>query len=48
MENVFLEVRESNAAARSLYQKAGFVQVGIRFGYYSHPVESGIVMRYQS
>ena len=48
VENVFLEVREGNAAARSLYRKAGFVEAGIRFGYYSHPFESGIVMRLQS
>ncbi len=40
----FLEVRESNRAARSLYQKAGFIEAGIRFGYYAHPTESGIVM----
>lgn len=48
VENVFLEVREGNVAARSLYGKAGFVEAGIRFGYYSQPLESGIVMRLQS
>lgn len=48
VSNVFLEVRESNAAARALYRKAGFVEAGVRFGYYAHPVESAIVMRLQS
>lgn len=41
----FLEVRESNHAARELYRNAGFIEAGIRFGYYAHPAESGIVMR---
>ncbi|MDQ6675956.1 MAG: ribosomal protein S18-alanine N-acetyltransferase [Acidobacteriota bacterium] len=48
MREVFLEVRESNAAARALYRRAGFREAGIRFGYYSHPAESAIVMRLQS
>jgi ribosomal-protein-alanine N-acetyltransferase len=30
-----LEVREGNAAARNLYQKLGFVEVGRRRAYYS-------------
>lgn len=30
----FLEVRESNAAARSLYRSLGFVQIGERKNYY--------------
>jgi ribosomal-protein-alanine N-acetyltransferase len=42
---VFLEVRESNGAARALYGKAGFTESGVRFGYYSSPQESAIVMR---
>jgi ribosomal-protein-alanine N-acetyltransferase len=41
----FLEVRESNAAARSLYQGLGFQAVGERPGYYEDPPETGIVMR---
>jgi [ribosomal protein S18]-alanine N-acetyltransferase len=32
--DVFLEVRPSNRLAISLYQSVGFVQVGIRKGYY--------------
>jgi ribosomal protein S18 acetylase RimI-like enzyme len=41
----FLEVRESNVAARSLYQRLGFQAVGTRPGYYENPPEAGIVMR---
>jgi ribosomal-protein-alanine acetyltransferase len=36
-EAVFLEVRESNEAARRLYEKLGFRQTGRRPGYYVHP-----------
>ena len=46
--HIFLEVRESNAAARALYSKAGFQQVGIRPNYYVQPNEAAIVMRLQS
>jgi ribosomal-protein-alanine N-acetyltransferase len=31
---VYLEVRPSNAAARALYRSLGFVQAGLRPGYY--------------
>ena len=34
MEAVFLEVRPSNPHAIALYQSVGFVQVGLRKGYY--------------
>jgi ribosomal-protein-alanine N-acetyltransferase len=44
---VFLEVRCSNAAARKLYEKLGFRQVGLRKDYYHSPPEDGIVMRFQ-
>jgi ribosomal-protein-alanine N-acetyltransferase len=40
---VFLEVRASNRAARSLYEKLGFIEVGSRRGYYSDPAEDGIL-----
>jgi [ribosomal protein S18]-alanine N-acetyltransferase len=43
--SVFLEVRESNAAARSLYERAGFEQAGRRKGYYRDPVEDAILYR---
>jgi ribosomal protein S18 acetylase RimI-like enzyme len=41
----FLEVRESNAAARQLYERLGFQVVGTRPEYYENPTETGIVMR---
>ena len=34
VKKIFLEVRESNRAARALYTKTGFEQIGIRPGYY--------------
>ena len=42
--SVYLEVRESNAAARALYAKFGFSLVGIRKNYYRSPLESAAVM----
>ena len=33
-ESIFLEVRDSNQAARGLYQKLGFNEIGIRRNYY--------------
>ena len=36
---VFLEVRESNVAARSLYEKCGFVISGHRKSYFVDPAE---------
>ena len=42
---IHLEVRESNAAARSMYRKFGFREVAVRKGYYTKPDEDGIVMR---
>ena len=39
-----LEVRSSNAAARSLYEKLGYVQAGVRRNYYEHPREDAIIM----
>jgi ribosomal-protein-alanine N-acetyltransferase len=33
-ETVFLEVRSKNIAARELYKKAGFEEIGVRPGYY--------------
>jgi ribosomal-protein-alanine acetyltransferase len=44
-QSVFLEVRESNRAARALYEKWAFVESGRREGYYSEPEESAIVYR---
>ena len=44
----FLEVRESNAGAQSLYRKLGFQNAGVRKEYYRNPPESAIVMRFFS
>ena len=41
---VQLEVRESNLAARRLYEKNGFETVGKRKNYYEKPAEDAILM----
>ena len=43
-EQIVLEVRESNLAAISLYEKLGFTKAGIRKRFYHDPVEDGITM----
>ena len=43
-DKLMLEVRDSNLAARALYEKLGFYSVGRRKGYYSNPVEDAILM----
>jgi len=40
---ILLEVRESNLAARGLYLKHGFCEVGRRRMYYSFPAEDAIL-----
>jgi ribosomal-protein-alanine acetyltransferase len=42
---VFLEVRESNTAARSLYESVRFEQQGRRNSYYSNPSEGALLYR---
>jgi [ribosomal protein S18]-alanine N-acetyltransferase len=42
---IFLEVRESNHVARTLYRKAGFEETDIRKGYYANPREDAILCR---
>jgi len=42
---VFLEVRESNHAARALYEKWAFRESGRRPGYYKGPAEDAILYR---
>ena len=39
-----LEVRRSNVAAQKLYERAGFVQAGVRRNYYTQPVEDALVL----
>lgn len=43
-EQIVLEVRESNLAAISLYEKLGFIKAGIRKRFYHSPDEDGITM----
>lgn len=44
-ESVVLEVRASNAAARALYAKFGFIEAGRRPAYYANPPEEAIIYR---
>jgi ribosomal-protein-alanine N-acetyltransferase len=44
---VFLEVRESNRAARSLYEKWAFIEVGRRKMYYQNPAEDALVLKFK-
>jgi [ribosomal protein S18]-alanine N-acetyltransferase len=39
-----LEVRRSNAAARRLYQRAGFEVAGVRTSYYTNPIEDALIL----
>lgn len=41
---MLLEVRQSNEAAIHLYCKNGFIQLGMRKGYYSNPAEDALIM----
>ena len=41
---IMLEVRESNTSAIKLYEKAGFIQVGLRKNFYSNPCENAVLM----
>jgi ribosomal-protein-alanine N-acetyltransferase len=44
VERVFLEVRVSNRVAQEIYERRGFVQVGLRRRYYRAPAEDARVM----
>ena len=44
VETLYLEVRESNAAARGLYESRGFREAGRRRGYYDNPREDAMVL----
>ena len=42
---VLLEVRETNLAARRLYEKLGFSEYGRRNSYYQNPTEDALLLR---
>ena len=44
LSSLCLEVRASNTAALSLYEKNGFVRVGTRRGYYTAPKEDAVLL----
>ena len=44
IEKLFLEVRKSNSAAIALYEKNGFIKIGIRKAYYLDNKEDAILM----
>ena len=45
IKGLMLEVRQSNTCAIALYEKLGFVQVGLRPNYYRNPRENALIMR---
>ena len=47
MEFVSLEVWRSNEAAKKLYSKMGFEEVGERKDFYENPREDAILMTYK-
>jgi [ribosomal protein S18]-alanine N-acetyltransferase len=44
VEEVFLEVRESNQSAQALYLSSGFRPIGQRSAYYRNPKEDALVL----
>ena len=47
-ERFFLEVRKGNAAGRALYTSLGFVECGIRKGFYDNPKEDAVLMMWEA
>ena len=43
-EQLSLEVRISNTPAIALYERYGFLKMGLRRGFYKHPTEDAYVM----
>lgn len=43
---IYLEVRESNRAARALYEKWAFTEEGRRKSYYKDPEEDALVLKF--
>ncbi len=46
VERIVLEARVTNETAIALYEKMGFINLGIRKNLYEHPVEDGVIMSY--
>lgn len=44
VKKIFLEVRESNEAARGFYARMGFSEAGRRREYYREPLEAALVL----
>jgi ribosomal-protein-alanine N-acetyltransferase len=44
VKHIYLEVRETNAAARALYASKGFIEQGRRKKYYSQPVADALLL----
>lgn len=44
-KRIVLEVRQSNAAAIHVYEKAGFAAIGVRRNFYEFPAEDAVVMQ---
>ncbi|MCM1132586.1 MAG: ribosomal protein S18-alanine N-acetyltransferase [Ruminococcus flavefaciens] len=44
ISEIFLEVRESNTPAISLYEKCGFEKLSVRKNFYDNPPENAVVM----
>ena len=45
-QEIWLEVRESNLAARALYEKWAFVETGRRKAYYQDPAEDALILKF--
>lgn len=46
INQIFLEVRESNETAIRVYRAAGFEEIGVRRGFYERPREDARVMKW--
>ncbi len=43
--SIVLEVRKNNLPAIRMYEKAGFIQIGLRKNFYEFPTEDAVVMQ---
>ena len=48
LATLYLEVRESNRAARELYLACGFEECGMRKNFYRRPTEAAVLMNYKT